>query len=245
MGPPEKSDSSTLASNEQGPRGRGRSRSLDRQKIVAAAREVAQRSGLEKLSMRRVAAILEVDPAALYWHFRNKDELLGAVNRAGAEAADLSIPTEGTWQDRCFALCQALRRELRNRPELALRSGGALGATTFNARANGLMVELLADAGLRAPDLIFGSFALLHEVMAISSSETLNRSASRDSLSAYVSGVAEWLPKDATEAWRSIAKVDPDQSFDRTFDFAIRALIVGIDEKIRTGPGAVASEPLE
>jgi TetR/AcrR family tetracycline transcriptional repressor len=213
-------------------RGRGRSRRLDREKIVAAALEVSRNDGPERLSMRRVAARLGVDPAALYWHFRNKDELLGSVNRASAEAADLAVPADGAWQNRCLALCQAMRRELRERPELALRGGGSLWATPFNARANGLMVELLAGAGLPAPDLIFASFALLHEVNAISGSEALNRGATRDSLRAFVREVEARLPPETAEAWREVCRIDTDQSFDRTFEFAIRALIVGIDDKI-------------
>jgi TetR/AcrR family tetracycline transcriptional repressor len=189
--------------------------------------------------MRRLASFLDVDPAALYWHFRNKDAILSAINRAGAEAAEFSIPTHGTWQERCLALCQVLRRELHQRPELALQGSGSLWATPFNARANGLLVELLEDAGLRPPDLIFGSFALLHEVMAISSSESLNRSASRESLGDSVRGVAEWLSPRAREAWQEVCRVEADQGFDRTFEFAIQALIVGIEKKI------VSADPLE
>ena len=103
MGNLPKLDQGSVGSSEKGQpeadrpsRGRGRSRRLDRGKIVAAAVEVARRDGLKKLSMRRVASNLEVDPAALYWHFQSKDELLGAINRAGAEAADLSIPAFGS-----------------------------------------------------------------------------------------------------------------------------------------------------
>lgn len=217
------------------PRRRGRARSLDREKILGAALALSRREGLEGLSMRRVAGALDVDVAALYWHFRNKDELLSELHRVGAEAADLSVPVEGPWQERCRSLCRALRRELHQRPELALQGGGALWATPFNARANGLLVEILGEAGLRGPDRIYASFALLHQVNALAASESLHRTATREALREFVRGVSDGLPGGAADGWREVAQLDSEESFGATFEFAIGALIRGIEERVIAG----------
>ncbi|REJ04696.1 TetR family transcriptional regulator [Microbacterium bovistercoris] len=51
----------------------------DRDSVTTLALDLLDRVGLPDLSMRRLAAELEVQPSALYWHFANKQELLAAV----------------------------------------------------------------------------------------------------------------------------------------------------------------------
>lgn len=58
-------------------RGRvGRPRRTSRAEILAAARELIDRDGWEKLTVRRLAADLGVGPTTLYHHVRNKQDLL-------------------------------------------------------------------------------------------------------------------------------------------------------------------------
>src|SRR5581483_2652572 len=49
---------------------------LTRDAIVEAALRVLDRDGVDRLSMRRVAAELGTAAGALYWHVANKEELL-------------------------------------------------------------------------------------------------------------------------------------------------------------------------
>jgi TetR/AcrR family transcriptional regulator, tetracycline repressor protein len=49
---------------------------LDRQTVVRAALRLLDRAGLEGLTVRRLAGELGVRAPALYWHFKNKEELL-------------------------------------------------------------------------------------------------------------------------------------------------------------------------
>jgi len=52
---------------------------LTRERILAAAIDVADTGGLEGLSMRRLGQALAVDPMALYRHVRDKDDLLDGL----------------------------------------------------------------------------------------------------------------------------------------------------------------------
>ena len=52
---------------------------LSRDRILLAAVELADRDGLEALSMRKVALALDVVPMALYRHVANKDEMLDGM----------------------------------------------------------------------------------------------------------------------------------------------------------------------
>lgn len=56
-----------------------RRRPLTRERVLATAVDLADRSGAEALSMRKLGQELGVDPMALYRHFRNKDDLLDGV----------------------------------------------------------------------------------------------------------------------------------------------------------------------
>src|SRR5207253_7538085 len=49
---------------------------LDRQTVARAALRLLDRAGLDGLTVRKLAGELGVQAPALYWHFRNKEELL-------------------------------------------------------------------------------------------------------------------------------------------------------------------------
>ena len=51
----------------------------ERDRIVAAARGMVEAGGVDALSMRKLAAELDVAHTAIYWHVGSRDELVGAV----------------------------------------------------------------------------------------------------------------------------------------------------------------------
>jgi AcrR family transcriptional regulator len=58
---------------------RARQKTLLRQQILDAARELLVRDGYEKLSMRRVAERIDYSPTAIYLHFEDKQELVSSL----------------------------------------------------------------------------------------------------------------------------------------------------------------------
>lgn len=52
---------------------------LDRQQIVAAALELLDEVGLDRLTTRALAERLGVKQPAMYWHFKGREELLAAM----------------------------------------------------------------------------------------------------------------------------------------------------------------------
>jgi len=65
---------------------------LERSHLVEAALGLLRESGLDALSTRRLAERLGVKSAALYWHVRDKNELLGLV--ADEICADMKLPSK-------------------------------------------------------------------------------------------------------------------------------------------------------
>ena len=70
---------------------------LSRAAIVAAALAIADRDGLDAVSMRRVAEELDTGASALYVYIENRDDLLGAMfDHAMAPVAEATAP-DGDW----------------------------------------------------------------------------------------------------------------------------------------------------
>jgi len=67
---------------------------LSRDRIVAAAMELAQSSGVDALSMRKVGQVLGVEAMSLYRHVDNKDDLLGGM--VDAVTAQIAYDTGAT-----------------------------------------------------------------------------------------------------------------------------------------------------
>src|SRR5579875_1290868 len=89
---------------------------LSRDAIVERAMQLADAEGLEAVTIRRLATELGVTPMALYWHVKNKDELLDAMGDALFESIDLSALTEGTWDEQLEATVRAMVEALRRHP---------------------------------------------------------------------------------------------------------------------------------
>lgn len=71
---------------------------LSREKIVGAALEIADTQGIDALSMRVLGARLSVEAMALYYHFKNKHELVEAM--LDAIHAYIRVPDDDApWDD--------------------------------------------------------------------------------------------------------------------------------------------------
>jgi AcrR family transcriptional regulator len=59
---------------------------MTKDRILSAAKAVLESTGFEGLTIRRVAQRAGLSPMALYRHFKNKDELLNALQQDGISA---------------------------------------------------------------------------------------------------------------------------------------------------------------
>lgn len=102
---------------------------LDREVVAAAALLLLNREGFEGLTLRRLARDLHVQAPALYWHFKNKRELLDEmathVFREGFR--HLGVPARNLpWQDWCRQIASAERQLL-----LRYRDGAKMFSGTY------------------------------------------------------------------------------------------------------------------
>lgn len=70
---------------------------LTKERVLRAAVDLADREGIDSLSMRRLGQVLGVDAMALYRHVRNKDEILDGI--ADVIVGEIALPdSPGDWK---------------------------------------------------------------------------------------------------------------------------------------------------
>ena len=88
--------------------GRPERRALDLEQIIRAAIGLLDAEGVDGLTMRRLGELLDTTAAAIYWHVRNKRELM----RLASDAiwAELRLPDlEGVgWREASIAMAQEM-----------------------------------------------------------------------------------------------------------------------------------------
>lgn len=80
---------------------------------------LADEEGLEGLTIRRLAQRLGVTPMALYWHFKNKDELHVALVDRVWSLVDTKVDPAAPWYDRLRTLMESVVGVLRVHPSAA------------------------------------------------------------------------------------------------------------------------------
>ncbi|WP_382323201.1 TetR/AcrR family transcriptional regulator C-terminal domain-containing protein [Leifsonia sp. T36S-04] len=109
-----------MAGNETG-------RRHSRDDVADAALRILDDLGLPDLTMRRLAASLDVQPSALYWHFPNKQTLLAELaDRIVSTRRAAPSPVDSPWQDAVRAEADALRDSL-----LSYRDGAEVVSSTL------------------------------------------------------------------------------------------------------------------
>lgn len=125
---------------------------LNREAVVEAALRLVDREGLAAASMRRVADELGVAPSALYWHVRNKEELLQFVlDRVVAEIELPELDPE-RWEEQLKEVGREMRRVLTKHRDVARVTIGAIPVGPNILRVIEWIHALLREAGL--PDRV-------------------------------------------------------------------------------------------
>ena len=138
-------------------------RGLTRERLVEAALELINADGLDALSMRALADRLDVKAASLYWHVRDRRELLELL----AESMVESIPpvrVRSGWRQSVLAAGAALRKAVAGQKDgdrVLLEVRDAL----YGSRLHATIKEQLESAGLQPAEA--GEVALMVMVSAI------------------------------------------------------------------------------
>jgi AcrR family transcriptional regulator len=206
--------------------------------ISETALDLLEETGLDGLSMRVVAARLGVRPGTLYWHVKNKQELLESM--AGAIFADaaegLEAPRAGvSWQDWLADWVRRLRRAMLRRPDGAKIFAGSSVKEPALFRATELTLRTLQDAGFAVQPAARSVAALLHYTVGFTMEEQAHSAAGTVDQGAHAMIDDERFPLTA-QAYARDDLFDPDT--DDCFEYGLATIIRGMQAMETPGEAA-------
>src|SRR5215467_14655895 len=89
---------------------------LSKQAVTERALALADASGPDGLTIRRLAQDLGVTPMALYWHFRSKEELIAGVTDRIWRELRTDVDPAAPWPAQLRGLLESLIDVLRAHP---------------------------------------------------------------------------------------------------------------------------------
>ncbi len=104
-----------MAIDDLGSTGGDRRVTLNRARVIEAAIDLADREGIDAVSMRRLGQELGVEAMSLYTHVKGKDDLLAGM----ADAVVAQVPVErveGDWRAGLRAMILGARAEMLRHP---------------------------------------------------------------------------------------------------------------------------------
>src|ERR1700759_408528 len=120
---------------------------LTKSAVAGRALELADRDGVDALTIRRLATELGVTPMALYWHFHSKEDLLAALSDHIWSAVDLAVDQSAPWPDQLRAIREPLVGVLRAHPSGAQLVLSHKKESDGSMRAAEIALGLLRGAG--------------------------------------------------------------------------------------------------
>jgi TetR/AcrR family transcriptional regulator, tetracycline repressor protein len=143
---------------------------LHKRDVVEAATALLDSYGIADLTMRRLARELDVSPGALYWHFANKQQLLGAVADRILEPVD---DVAAGWRDRVTGVCVRLRDALLSHTDGAelVSASFAAGQSAAMARILEQLAQAAAEAGVESAHAELAARTVVYYVLGFTADE--------------------------------------------------------------------------
>ncbi|MDJ0314834.1 TetR/AcrR family transcriptional regulator C-terminal domain-containing protein [Arthrobacter sp. H35-D1] len=194
---------------------------LTREQVIDTAFGILRDYGIADLSMRRLARDLNVQPGALYWHVKNKQDLLGVLavmilKPVKQPAVDGGPATPPAAIASLRLHCRQIRQAL-----LAVRDGAEVVALTHTLDPLALpslqgLTETFAAAGVTGTRAAWAGRALVHYILGTVTQEQTRSGLAQAGLLAEAPG-----PLDETEA----------------FNFGLELLLSGSTELLHNDGG--------
>jgi len=134
---------------------------VNREILVRGALKLLNEVGLEQLTLRRLGIELKVQAAAMYWHFKSKEELIdemATVVLAGGAPNLVPVRKQSEWKAWVLAFGEGLRKTL-----LRYRDGARMVAGTRLTNT-----EFMKTAEVAGAQLVEAGFTLRQTVVLLS-----------------------------------------------------------------------------
>ncbi len=209
---------------------------LTRQGIIDAALTLLEREGLNKVTMRRIAAVLDTGPASLYVYVRNTEDLHAQILDALLGSLELHPPSVSSWRERLRVLLTDYVRVLFSYSEIA-----RMTLTTQPSGPNYLslvdaLLGLLSEGGVPDSEAAWAVDLLLLYATANAAEQSTRRTLP-DAAEKFSALTAEIAAVDAA-VYPNIAKLRSDllSGGPARFYWGLEVLLSGVLSTRRTDP---------
>lgn len=160
------------------------------QAIISAGVKLAATGGVGAISYRALGAELDVDPSAIYYHFRSKNDLMRALLDALHAEVLQRLSKQGTWQDRLMELAEVALEVHTGHAPIAVDSTTVLTGGPAEAQTIEYILEAFTEAGLSDDDVVkhyaqLSSYMLAHIVTIARSRSARGLGSRTDAVSWY------------------------------------------------------------
>ncbi|MGW9032251.1 TetR/AcrR family transcriptional regulator [Streptomyces sp. NPDC055722] len=197
--------------------------------IYAAALQLIDADGVEALTMRKLATVLDANPMSLYHHVPNKDALLRGVARmVGARFRTVTLE-DSPWQERIRLLATDFRKLAHRHPKLMAYSFGQPDFLQPEDPFWAALTAILDSAGVpnaEVPQIAAVMCAVVVGVLTAELNGALHRWANLE-------------PTAPAAGENGAADAGPDE--DRMFRLVLDTIITGLESQLaadRNGQGA-------
>jgi AcrR family transcriptional regulator len=210
---------------------------LDREWIIQAALDLLNEVGLPQLTMRRLAKSLGIQAASLYWHVRNKAELMQML--ADEVCARITLPDQNMpWQEQVLSMVNQYRSVL-----LSIRDSAEILADTPPSTPNRLrlieaMFRIFTRAGF-SPEEVYSAGGLINNyVLAFVMDEMRFARLAKDqgkSMEESFSEVRRMFKSLAVEECPTIVSLADkvvNMDLDKQFQFGLQVLLDGLTARL-------------
>jgi TetR/AcrR family tetracycline transcriptional repressor len=226
-------------------RGQASREALTRDQIVDTAIRVIDAEGLGALSMRRLGQELEAGATSLYWHIRNKDELLDLVldRVVGEIVAEASMESDD-WRETAAEAARAFRRVLVRHRHVTPIMGARPTLGPNALRGMDTLIGLLRREGFAPRDAFLAANTVVNWAAGFAVFECrdpLGPRASPEQQERYMEDFREFLaslPPDEYPFMVEMAEHSAEVTADAQFEYGLERLLDGI--AARRDPGGEA-----
>jgi AcrR family transcriptional regulator len=208
---------------------------LTRDEIIDAAIRVMDDEGLDALSMRRLGKELDAGATSLYWHVRNKDELLDLVlDRVIGEVIP-DMPRDAGWRETAEQTARSLRRVLAHHRGVAPIMGERPTFGPNALRALEIMLTPFLDAGFTAEDCLLASTTLINWASGFAVFEVrdpVGPSATDEERAAFIAEFMAFVATLPVEQYPTTLALLPKGAgitSDQQFDYGLERMLDGIE----------------
>jgi AcrR family transcriptional regulator len=206
---------------------------LTRWRIVEAALGLVDTEGLNALSMRRLAAKLDVAPMSLYGHVADKRELMDLMIDHVIGEVRGRMDTSGVWQDQLRSVVRAFHDSWEQHGSFisVYSTGVTLGPNAVVVSE--WVVKVLRDAGFDDRDAAYALYALVEYVVGNLQFSPVRTApgALPDADGQFHSRVSEYFVAVNRGEIPNIVAVDDHLDGD-SFEFALDLLVDGLEARL-------------